>query len=171
MLNPTETRGREKGFFYAPALLLPWPLALCMCVHVCPCMLGREKEFKSEWRCHCQTLASTWICSRTAILAACVCVEWESPSGGLPFPLHAEFLRLVIGARQDAGLYFILFIWGRPFHLPHTCFPLDVCLFSPMMCLAMEASHLSDIENRSEGLLKQTQYPKPLFSLYELWRE
>lgn len=26
----------------------------------------------------------------------------------------------------------------------------------------MEASHLSDIGNRSEGLLKQTQYPKPL---------
>lgn len=40
-----------------------------------------------------------------------------------------------------------------------------------MMCFAMEASHVSDIGNRSEGLLKQTQYPKLLFLLYELHGE
>lgn len=37
-----------------------------------------------------------------------------------------------------------------------------------MMCLAVEASHLPDIGNSGEGLLKQTQYLKPLGSLYEL---
>lgn len=35
----------------------------------------------------------------------------------------------------------------------------------------MEASHLPDIGNRREILLKQTQYPNPLGSLYELCTE
>lgn len=100
-----------------------------------------------------------------------LCVLSERTCRGSAVSPPRRVLTAVIGARRDAGLYFIPFIWGRPFHLPHTCSPLDVCLFSPMMCLAMEASHLPDIENKSEGLLKQTQYLEPLCSLYELCRE
>lgn len=159
MLNPTETHDREKGFFTV-LLLLPWPMALWVCVCVCPCMLGREKEFNSEWRCHCQTLASTWICFRMAVLAACVCVLSERACQGSAVSPPRWLVTAAIGVQQDSSLYFILFTRGRSFHLSHTCFQSDVCWFSPMMCFVMEASHLSDIGNRSEGLLKQTQYPK-----------
>lgn len=145
----------RKAFFYAPALLLLlWPLALwvCMCVHAC-------WEEKNSWRVNGDVTvrrgppresASEWPYLQP------VCVVRESVSG-LPFPLH-KFLRPQF-AQRGRSLYFILFARGRSFHLPHTCFSSDVCLFSPMMCFAMEASHLTDIGTRSEGLLKQTQYP------------
>lgn len=40
-----------------------------------------------------------------------------------------------------------------------------------MMFLAVEASHLPNIGNRSEGLLKQTQYPKPLHARFMNYAE
>lgn len=110
MLNPTETHGRVKGFFMPRRCSSShglW-LSVSMCVCVCPCMLGREKEFESEWRCHCQTLASTWICSRMAILAACLCVLSERVCRGSAVSPPHRVLTAVIGAQQDAGLYFIL---------------------------------------------------------------
>lgn len=98
--------------------------------------------------------------------SSCVHAEWDSLSGVRRLP-PPHLPAAVLGARQDTGLYFILFIRWRPFHLPHTCFPLDVCLFSHMKCSAVEASHLPDIGNSGEGLLKQTQYSKT--SQLSLW--
>lgn len=85
-------------------------------------------------------------------------------------------LKATIGPQQDASLYFIPFTRGRSFHLIHTCFPSAVCLFSSVMCFAVEASHLSDIGNRSEGLLKQTQSPETspfslLWTMKRIWLE
>lgn len=75
MLNPTENHGREKGFFLCPSAAPPPMASGSLSVYVCPCMLGREKQLKSEWRCHCQTWASAGICFRMTISAACVRCE------------------------------------------------------------------------------------------------
>lgn len=169
MLNPTETHGREKSFFMPQRCSsshgLWLSVSVCVSMHV-----GKRKRIQ-EWMemslsdsgLHMNPLQNGHIGS--------LCVLSERACWGSAVSPPHRVLTVVIGARRDTSLYFILFIWGRPFHLPHTCFPLNMCLFSPMVCLAMEASHLFNIGNRNEGLLKQTQYPKPLCSLYELCRE
>lgn len=104
----------------------------------------------------------------------CVMTETTCWGGGLSSPPPSLTLRPCCRDWSSAGrgsifhsIYMREAVSSHTHMLPIRC----VCLFFPVMFLGMEASHLPDIGNRREILLKQTQYPNPLGSLYELCTE